>query len=116
MGFAIVGGFFLLLLWGGGAWLLRRGPGGWFWHLLALLQVALILQLLAGVALLAMGRSRGLLHYAYGAVFPGLVLVAAHVVARGLEDESDAFKVFAVASLFVFGLTLRALATGLGMP
>ncbi|HXF57814.1 MAG TPA: hypothetical protein VNO34_09665, partial [Actinomycetota bacterium] len=68
------------------------------------------------VTLLAMGRSRGFLHYAYGALFPGLVLVAAHVVARGLEDESDAFKVFTVASLFAFGLTLRALATGLGLP
>jgi hypothetical protein len=42
--------------------------------------------------------------------------VAAHVIARGLEDEVDAWKVFAVASFFVFGLTLRALTTGLGLP
>jgi hypothetical protein len=116
VGFGIVGGFFLLLLWGGVAWLLRRDPTAWFWHLLALLQVALIVQVAVGVALLAMGRSQPLLHYAYGGVFPGLVLVAAHVVARGLEDRGEAWKVFTVASLFAFGLTLRALATGLGLP
>ena len=43
-------------------------------------------------------------------------LTLAHVAARGLEDPSDAWKVFAVASFFAFGLTLRALSTGLGLP
>jgi hypothetical protein len=49
-------------------------------------------------------------------VLPAIVLVGAHVIARGLEDEADSWKVFAVASFFLFGLTLRALTTGLGLP
>ena len=33
-----------------------------------------------------------------------------------VEDEFDAHKIFTVASFVVFGLTLRALTTGLGLP
>jgi len=32
-----------------------------------------------------------------------------------MDDEKDTWKVFAVAAFFLFGLTLRALTTGLGM-
>ena len=85
--------------------------------MLAVLQVLLILQLVAGVTLLALGhRADSLLHYGYGALFPAIVLVIAHVFARDMEAESDTWKVFAVASFFIFGLTLRALTTGLGLP
>jgi hypothetical protein len=116
VGFAIVGGFFVFFLWGLMAVVVKRVPGEWYWRLLAALQVALGLQLVAGVILLATGRRQPLLHYLYGAVFPAIVLVAAHVLGRGMEDERDALKVFAVASFVLFGLTLRALATGLGLP
>jgi hypothetical protein len=81
------------------------------------LQVLLGLQLVAGLVLLGLGnRADGLLHYLYGVVFPVIVLVVAHALGRGLEDEEDTFKVFTVASFFIFGLTLRALTTGLGLP
>lgn len=116
IGFAIVGGFFVLFAWGGVSALLKRNVNEWFWRLVAVVQAALGLQLVAGVALLLLGGGRGLLHYLYGAVFPAVVLVVAHVLGRGMEDESDAWKVFAVASFFAFGLTLRALTTGLGLP
>ncbi len=117
IGFAIAGGWFVLFGWGMVAFIIRREPNRWFWGLLALLQVLLILQLVAGVVLLALGhRADSFLHYLYGAVFPAIVLVVAHVVARGLDDEADTWKVFAVASFFIFGLTLRALTTGLGLP
>jgi hypothetical protein len=119
IGFGMVGGWLLFLLWGGVQYLLsRRGePGRWFWHLLAGLQVLLVLQLIGGVILLAMGRPLpGLLHLAYGAVFPAVVLVVAHGIGRGLEDPGDAWKVFTLAAFFIFGLTLRALTTGLGLP
>ena len=116
IGFGIVGGFLALALWGLGAFLLKRDPTRWFWGLLAVLQVVVILQLLSGLVLLLAGGRRPILHYAYGAVFPALVLVAAHVIGRELEDPRDAPRVFAIAGFIAFGLTLRALTTGLGLP
>lgn len=114
VGFAIVGQFLLLFLWGGALFLLRRGANRWFWGLLAVVQVALVLQLVAGVVLLLTGRPLpGILHLAYGALFPAIVLGVAHVIGRGLEDPGEAWKVFTVAAFFAFGLTLRALTTGL---
>ena len=74
------------------------------------------LATLAGLVLLVLGHRQSLLHYGYGAVFPTIVLIVAHSFGRGLEDEADTWKVFAVASFFIFGLTLRALTTGLGLP
>jgi len=117
IGFAIAGGWGLLLLWGLFAFIIKREPNQWFWRLIAALQVVLIVQLGAGLTLLALGKKLpSLLHLAYGSVFPLIVLVVAHVVARNLDDERDSWKVFAIASFFLFGLTLRALTTGLGMP
>jgi len=117
IGFVIVGGWFLLFVFGLGAWILRREPGRPFWRLLAILQVLLVIQLIAGSVLLAAGhRADSLLHYLYGVVFPAIVLVVAHVFGRGMENEEDTWKVFAVASFVIFGLTLRALTTGLGLP
>ena len=117
IGGAIVGGWFALMLWGLVAFIIKREPNQWFWRIVALLQGLLILQLAAGLILLAMGRrADSWLHYLYGAVFPAIILVIAHVLGRGLEDEADSWKVFAIASFFIFGLTLRALTTGLGLP
>ena len=69
----------------------------------------------AGIILLAIYgfSARPWLHYLYGSVFPITVLVVAHVVARGLER--DQWVPFAWAAFFCFGLTLRALFTGLGI-
>jgi hypothetical protein len=117
IGFAIVGGWAVLFLAGAAAFVLRRRqPWRWFWGLLAVLQVLLGVQLVAGIVVLATGRRADILHYGYGVVFPVIVLVVAHSLARGLDDPNDAWKVFAIASFFVFGLTLRALTTGLGLP
>jgi hypothetical protein len=116
IGYAVVAGWGVLFLWGLVAFIVKREPNQWFWRLLAVLQVLLILQFVAGFVLLASGHRQALLHYGYGVVFPGVVLIVAHSFARGLEDEADTWKVFAVAAFFVFGLTLRALTTGLGLP
>ena len=115
IGFVIVGGWFVLLVWGLVSWWpLRREPNRWFWRLLGVLQGILVLQLIVGLTLWLRHPLPTFLHPLYGAVFPALVLVVAHVLARGMDIESDRWKVFAVASFFVFGLTLRALMTGLG--
>ncbi|MGH2703577.1 MAG: hypothetical protein ACRDJ4_00330 [Actinomycetota bacterium] len=112
--FAIVGGFLLLMLWGIVAWFAKRGPGAWYWRLLAVLQGALLVQLVGGGVLLLLGHRPPLLHYAYGAIFPALVLGVGHNLGRSMDSESDAVKVFTIAAFLVFGLTLRALMTGLG--
>jgi len=117
IGFVIVGGWFVLFLWGTVAWVARRDPTAWFWRLLAVLQVLLGVQLIAGIVLLATGHALpSLLHLGYGIVFPVVALVVAHSLARSLEDEFDAHKIFTLIAFVVFGLTLRALSTGLGLP
>jgi hypothetical protein len=113
-GFVIVVGWGLLFLWGVGLFLLKRDAGRLYWGLLAILQVLLVLQLLAGLALLVAGDRRPLLHYLYGAVFPAVVLVVCHVLTRGLE-KPPYHLFFTWGAFFVFGLTARALMTGLGI-
>jgi hypothetical protein len=117
IGFAIVAGWAVLFLAGAAMFLLRRRQAWrWFWGLLAVLQVLLGVQLVAGIVVLATGGRADILHYGYGVLFPVIVLIVAHTTARGMDDPDDAWKVFAIASFFVFGLTLRALTTGLGLP
>jgi hypothetical protein len=113
MGWFIVGSFGLLSLWGLVTWIIRRGPGRAFWWLVAAVQVALFAQLVAGVILLLVGGRRPLLHFAYG-IFPFALLLGAHWVARNVIPERP-WAAFAVASAIAFGLTYRALQTGLGI-
>ena len=113
-GFVIVAGWGGLLLFGIGLFITRRDAGRVYWGLLTVLQVLLGVQLLAGLVLLAMGGRPPLLHYLYGAVFPALVLVVCHVFTRGLE-KPPYHLFFTIGSFFVFGLTARALMTGLGL-
>jgi hypothetical protein len=111
LGWAVVAAFGLLWLWGLGAAAIRRDPGRWFWGLVAVVQVTLALEVAAGLVLLALGRRQDLLHYVYGSVFPILMLGVAHVLAR--REDRPAWVYFAWAAFFAFGLTLRALMTGL---
>lgn len=114
VGYFIVGSFGVLSLWGLVTWIIRRGPGRAFWWLVAAVQVALIAQLLGGTILLVLGGRRPILHYAYGILFPVMILVGAHWVGREVVPERP-WAAFAVASFIGFGLTLRALTTGLGI-
>lgn len=115
--YAVPFGFLLLML--GAVYTLARNrePGGWFWNLLGGVQVVLGLQVFIGIVLLLMGnravaKGPDWLHYVYGGLFPIAVLVTAHRSASkhpGVEAVA-----FGVASLIAFGLTFRALQTGLG--
>ena len=113
IGVAVVALFGVTTLWGLGAILRKRQDAGKvFWVLVAAAQVAIGLQLIAGVVLLLLGESLPvLLHLAYG-VFTAGALVWAHVEAR--KRTILKYVPFVWACLFAFGLSLRAFQTGLG--
>ena len=121
IGYVIVSAFGLLWFGPAVGWVIGKvvrrhvEPGRWFYPLLAALQVTLAVQIVVGLILLAVHGigARPVLHYLYGSLFPIIVLVVAHVVARNLER--DQWVAFAWAGFFCFGLTLRALFTGLGI-
>jgi hypothetical protein len=126
-GFAVVAIFALGWIWGLGAKVARREPGNGYWTWLAAAQVVAGAQALLGTILLLLGRRLeaegvlgGTLHYVYG-YLPLLLFVFAHVVARagdarviGIDRPLRPWVPFAWASFISFGLTLRALLTGLG--
>jgi hypothetical protein len=113
-GFVIVAGWGVLFLWGIALFLTKRPANRLYWGLLSGLQILLGVQLLAGLVLLLTGGRQPLLHYLYGAVFPAVVLVVCHVFSRGLVKEP--FHLFFTwGAFFIFGLTARALMTGLGL-
>ena len=130
VGFAVVGVFALGWIWGLGAWISKRGPGEGYWTWLAVAQVVAGLQAVLGIVLLLMGRRMvtsgtlgGVLHYVYG-LLPILLFVFAHVIARagnasilGFDERKKIrpWVPFAWASFICFGLTSRALMTGLGI-
>jgi hypothetical protein len=113
-GFVVVGGWALLFLFGVGLFITKRDANRVYWGLLTVLQVLLGVQLLVGLFLLLSGGRQPLLHYLYGAVFPALVIGVCHVLTRGLE-KPPYHMFFTIGSFFVFGLTARALMTGLGI-
>jgi hypothetical protein len=129
VGFLVVAVFALGWIWGLGARIARRAPGERYWTWLAVAQIVAGVQAVLGtVLLLVMGRSvqaddvlGGTLHYVYG-YLPLLLFVVAHVVARagdaravGIDRPVQPWVPFAWASFISFGLTLRALLTGLGL-
>lgn len=128
IGFAVVAVFALGWIWGLGAKIARREPGEGYWTWLAVAQVITGIQAILGTILLLSGRRvesddvfGGALHYVYG-YLPLLLFVFAHVVARagdaravGIDRPIRPWVPFAWAAFISFGLTLRALMTGLGM-
>ncbi len=113
-GSAIVGAFGILWMWGLVTWIIRRGPGRAYWWMVGFVQAVVLLQALVGVILLLTGGRATILHIVYGAIFPALVLVVAHVLARDAFAHRP-WAPFAMGAFFCFGLTLRALMTGLGI-
>ena len=128
IGFAVVAIFAIGWIWGLGARITRRDPGDAFWTWLTVAQVTAGAQAILGTILLlaghrveAAGALGGTLHYIYG-YLPLLLFVFAHVVARegsarmiGIDRPIRSWVPFAWVSFISFGLTLRALMTGLGM-
>ena len=114
IGFVVVGLFAIGWVWGLGAYVLKRGPGESFWRWLTVAQVVAIVQALIGIVLLIAGfRPPTTLHYVYG-FGPLVILGIAHALAREESFEARPWLPFALGAFICFGLTLRALMTGLG--
>jgi hypothetical protein len=109
LGLGLIAVFLALFLWGSLFWILNRDPGRLFWGLLAVGQVALGVQILAGGTLFLMGHRRPWLHYSYG-IFPVLVLAVAHRISK--KYQGIEWAVFAVAAFVIVGLLVRAYMTG----
>jgi hypothetical protein len=122
IGFLVVAVFALGWLWPAGAAIIRKDPGERYWILITVEQVVAGVQAVIGLILfLALGRALPTtLHIVYG-LGPLLILALAHYLARELQKTTTgrpafpAWGVFGFASFICFGLTLRALMTGLGI-
>ena len=120
IGFSIPTGFAVLLLWTIYTLIRNRPPHDWFWSLLGILQVVIAVQVVVGAILFAVGlrppqQDLRWLHYFYGGLFPAIVLIAAHSVAQRERFREIPWMVFGFAAFINFGLTSRALMTGLGV-
>jgi hypothetical protein len=114
VGFLVVGIFSIGWVFGLVLWISKREAGDWFWRWLVAAQVIAVLQAIAGVVLLLLGRRPTTwLHLVYG-LGPLVILAVAHVLARDDNFRRRPWVPFALASFICFGLSLRALTTGLG--
>lgn len=115
VGFVVVGVFSIGWLLGLVLWVSRREAGDWFWRWLVAAQVLAIGQALVGIVLLLMGREVSTwLHVVYG-LGPIVIFAIGHLLAREEQFRARPWIPFAFASFICFGLSLRALMTGLGL-
>lgn len=89
-----------------------------FWGLQHYTENVLVLQVLTGIVLLFMGRRvvggpLVWLHYLYGSLFPLIAMVGGRIA--GLRRDHREYVGIAWGAFFAFGLTTRALMTGLGI-
>jgi hypothetical protein len=118
--------------WGGVAWL-RRAPSVGFWYALRVAQVAVVVQVILGAAMLLSGREADGLHYVYGVLPLAVALIAEGIRAGVAEHELSGLDfdalpkerqrvvvnaivrretgVMAVSALIVLFLALRAAGT-----
>jgi hypothetical protein len=122
LAFLVVAVFTVGWAWGIGALVFGKDPGERFWTWITVEQVVAAVQALIGIVLLLMGLRPGTwLHLVYG-FGPLAILGVAHLMSRevssGRVGESrwtQPWAIFAGASFICFGLSLRALMTGLGI-
>lgn len=117
VGYAIPTAFGVLALWSFGALALKKQVHHeGFYGLLGAVQVAIGIQFLVGAILFVSGArpvsDPTFLHYVYGAFFPALVLLVAHIRARKVPEAP--WLIFGVAAFICCFSTIRALGTGFG--
>ena len=114
VGFFVVALFTVGWVWGLIAWIAKRDPGERFWVWVTVVQIVSGVEALIGVVVFLSGyQVSTILHYAYG-IFPLIALGVAHVVARRPDFRGRPWVPFAWVAFICFGLTLRAVMTGLG--
>ena len=121
IGFFVLAVFAVGWVWGVGALILRRDPGERFWTWLTIAQVVAGFQAAIGIVLLLLGyRPDTWLHLVYG-FGPLVILGIAHLMSRevsrgqvGAGRWTQPWALFTAAAFICFGLSLRALMTGLG--
>ncbi len=123
IGYFVLAVFTVGWVWGVGALVLRRDPGERFWTWLTLAQVVAGVQALVGIVLLLMGlRPSSSLHLVYG-FGPLVILGVAHLMSREIsrgqvgrgQRWAQPWVVFTAAAFICFGLSMRALMTGLAI-
>jgi hypothetical protein len=93
--------------------LIRRQPlGGNFWGAVMIGEGLVIVQAILGIVLLIKGGQPGRgIHFLYGALSV-LAWPAAYAYSQG-QNENRATLVWTLVGAFLFGLSMRAVATGL---
>jgi hypothetical protein len=120
--FLVVSAFTVGWVWGLALLIVRKDAGDRFWLWIVVEQVIASLQALIGIVLLLLGyRPSTWLHLVYGfgpLVILGIGHLMAREVSRGQVSASGwtrPWVIFTGASFICFGLSLRALMTGLGV-
>lgn len=118
-GFTVVGMLAAILLFGLVLKIMRReeAPAG-FWALQHWTENILLVQAGIGIVMFLMGRrviggDLVWLHYFYGSLFPVIAVVGGRIA--GLRRERQEYVGPTWGAFFAFGLTMRALMTGLGI-
>lgn len=118
VGISIVAAFVVLMLWGAGLRIFRRPEAPvLFWGIQHYTENVLLLQTVLGLVLLVMGRRIvgepfAWLHYFYGSLFPLIAVVGGRIAAMRREERD--YVGLTWGALVAFGLTARALMSGLG--
>ncbi len=121
IGWSIVVAFALIAVYGLVGRVLRRPElGRPFWGLVYYTESVLVVQVVIGVVLLFLGRRVGTgfdLHYLYGSVFPLIAAIGGRIYNLRWEEaeREHPYVPIAFGALIAFGLTTRALMTGLGL-
>lgn len=119
IGEAIVAALVVIVLWGLVLRVLSREEAPrLFWGLQHYTENVLVLQVVLGLVLLLTGRRVVggpliWLHYLYGSLFPLIAIVGGRIAA--LRRDEREYVGLTWGAFFAFGLTLRALMTGLGI-
>jgi hypothetical protein len=125
LGVPVFASWLVVCVWALGLRLAGAGETPVFWRAVSVAQILLALQVLVGLVLLAVwtvgagqppvpgSAFQSTFHVLYGAVFPAVVLVVGHRLAR--DGRADPHTAFAVVGLVNFGLLLRAWDTASGI-
>ena len=99
-------------VWGIAAYFLKRGITGSYWGILAVGEILIIAQVIVGTILWIQGaRPARTIHLLYGVV-AAIGLPGYYAYTRG-QDDRRASLTYGLISLFLVGISIRAMTTAL---